>query len=249
MSITKRVQQGFLRLPFAKKTILISSALLMISPVLPWYDNRNSVGVGESFIGLKGPLFLVGVFCLSFGAISFFNLFLPLLGKNFFKLRRKAGAVSAILGMQCLFLLIIANSVFFHPSFGLTGASKGTRFGMIAAFFATALMLIGGWLAHRKEKNGEEDEMEEVMTHATPVQQPFTRPVQTVQSVPSSAVQNPAPIRRAEPVQDVPSAFTGDPLTLDAKTRYKLMRARQRQSQAAKDNLWGGARQNETTNF
>ena len=66
MSLTQRVKQGFLRLPMVKKAILLASGVLMLSVVLPWYDNRNSFGVGETYLGIQGPLFLVGVLvCVS----------------------------------------------------------------------------------------------------------------------------------------------------------------------------------------
>ncbi len=243
MSITKRLQQGFLRLPLAKKAVLVSSALLAFSPVLPWYDNRNSFGVGESFIGLKGPLFLVGILCLAFGAISFFNLFFPLMGRNFFRLKRKAGAMSSVFGLQSLILLVIANSVFFHPSFGVNVAHKGTRFGMMLAFVTAGIMFVAGWVAHRQEKNAPEEETDEAMVNPspTPTFQATPEPAaafQTHRPVHTPPIHAPS-VHAANEAQSVPSAFVGDPLTLDIKTRYKLMRSQERQSAGARENLWG----------
>jgi hypothetical protein len=223
MALTKRVKQGFLRLSMAKKVVLLSSGALMVSAVLPWYDNRNSFGVGETFLGVQGPLFLLGIFVFSFGAISFFNIFLPLLGKNFFKLKRKIGAVAMMLGAQSLFLLLIANSVFYHPSFGTNISHKGIRFGMLVAFISIGFMVSSGWLTHRREKKGEfDEEMEDFMVAPEPA--PAPEPIQHIQSATKPLTYG---------------TYEGDPLKLDAKTRYKMMKQQQRRSTNAQENLWG----------
>lgn len=282
MALTKRVQQGFLRLPFARKAILVSSAILMVSPLLPWYDNRNGVGIGETFLGIQGPLFLIGVLVLSFGAINFFNMFFPLMGKNFFQLRKRSGITAILLGFQSLFLILIANSIFFHPSFG-GEVSKGTRFGMVVAFGAIAVMLLAGFITHKKEKKGENDafddffqnpeaympepEPEPIQAVPTPVashgfgessMRSLYSPEEThtghaysasptpgrVSATPSSYSNTmrpsySAPSRVPSPRTENSSDENVDPLTLDAKTRYKMMRSQQRRSTDSQGNLWG----------
>ncbi|MBT4384970.1 hypothetical protein HOD30_04465 [Candidatus Peregrinibacteria bacterium] len=250
MAVTKRLKQGFLRLTLAKKAILISSGVLMLSPLLPWWDNSNSFGVGEVYLGIQGPLFLVGALIMTFGAISFFNLFLPLLGKNFFKLRRKSGITAMMLGLQASFLLAIGNSVFFHPSFGTNISNKSTRFGMLMTFGALAVMLIAGYVTYRRELKMEDEteDIEDIMTNAepvlvnpeptfTPAARPISRPtpVDVSEAVPPSI-----PARANSPYSRPAGAYGGDPLQLDAKTRYKMMKSRERQSKNAEGNLWGG---------
>ncbi len=212
----QRLKQGFLRLPALKKMLLLSSGLLMVSTIMPWYDLRNSFGIGETYLGVQGPLFLIGLLILGSGAVSFFNLFFPLLGRNFFELRRKTGLTSLILGFQSLLFLAVGNSVFYHPEFGVAGASKNTRFGMFLAFTGIGLMMISGWMAHRREKNESFEETEEVFTN------PTLEPT------------------RMTSVSPAASSVQADPLTLDPKTRWKMMRSQTRYSQAAKNNLWGG---------
>lgn len=226
MSVTQRVKQGFLRLPFARKTILISSAILAISPLLPWYDNRNSFGIGETYLGVQGPLFLIGFLIMGFGLINFSNLFLPLLGKNFFQLRRKTGATSLILGGQGLLLLLVANSIFFHPSFG-DAVSKRSGTGMFVAFMALGVMLVTGYLSRRKDSEEEPEPIEMVneIPEVAPVQS-YTAPVQSYER-PHVSPQQTSPV---------------DPLTLDPKTRYKMMQAQMRQNQSTSGtpaNYWG----------
>jgi hypothetical protein len=226
MSLTQRVKQGFLRLPFSKKAILFSSGLLMVSTVMPWYDERNSFGIGDTFLGVQGPLFLVGLLVLGFGAITFFNLFFPLMGRNFFNLRRRGGSVALLLGAQSLLLLAVANSVFYHPQFGLNLTNKGTRFGMMTAFFAVGAMMISGWMTRRKESE-ESVEMEA-----------YVEPVEVERAAAVSPVFTPMP--NPQPVGAEPGLRpVVDPLTLDAKTRYRMMQAQDRYSARARTNLWG----------
>lgn len=236
MSLTNRVKQGFLRLPFSKKAVLFSSGLLMLSTVMPWYDERNSFGIGDTYLGVQGPLFLVGLLVLAFGAITFFNLFFPLMGRNFFNLRRRGGSVALVLGAQSLLLLAVANSVFYHPEFGLNLTNKGTRFGMMVAFAAVGMMLISGYMIRRKESEESEEleaYIEPVMEQARPAVSPVFTPMPTPSAY--SAPSYSAP----QPVQVTPAPAGVDPLTLDAKTRYRMMQSQNRYSSSARGNLWG----------
>ena len=242
MSLTQRMKQGFLRLPLRKQVVLLASAGLMISPLMPWYDERNSFGVGDSYLGLQGPFFLIGFMVMGLGAISFFNMFLPLLGKHFFNLKKRGGILSVILGLQSVLLMVVANSVFFHPDFGVNLSTKSTRFGMTFAFITAGFMMVAGWFSRAKE-----EEVNEIVSLEEDVQEveiqedrPFAGP---------SAVS----YEQARPVQTsfsqpAPTATPSvDPLTLDPKARYKLMQARLRSQGGSvhygsnnASNFWGG---------
>ena len=226
------MKQGFLRLPFVKKAVMASSAATVVSTLMPWYDMRNSVGIGDTYLGVQGPLFIVGMLVLGFGAVSFLNLFLPLAGKSFFNLKRKGGATSMILGAQSLLLLLVANTTFYHPDFGLALSNKTTRFGMMMAFLSAGLMVISGYFARKYEAtHGEETEFfveEEVPSAPVSAPNSYAMPERRVQSS----------------LMDL-SAGAGegvDPLTLDAKTRYKMMQSQMRYSSSAKTNLWGSGK-------
>lgn len=246
MSLTQRLKQGFLRLPPMKKVILISSFTLCVSTVLPWYDQRNNFGVGDTFLGIQGPLFAVGLVVLGCGAVSFFNMFLPLMGRNFFDLKRKSGSLALSLGTQALLLLLVANSIFFHPEFASTINSKATRFGMMTAFFSIGALMIAGWWVNRKEKavaagGGEEREDDGFEdTYVAPVRASEEVPVETASrplyTQPSFNTVQERPAY-SQPVQQ--AATPVDPLTLDAKTRYKMLKSQGHYSPNARNNLWG----------
>lgn len=253
------MKQGFLRLPLRKQVVLLASAGLMISPLMPWYDERNSFGVGESYLGIQGPFFLIGFMVMGMGAISFFNMFLPLMGKNFFNLKKRGGITGVLLGFQATLLMVVATSIFFHPDFGVNLSTKSTRFGMTFAFAMTGFMMIAGWFARRKDTEVEEemDYEEEVEDVVIQDDRPFAGPSYN-QSYPSYTQERIAgsvqtPVQDRAPIQTNISQPAGaaevDPLTLDAKTRYRLMQSRMRQgsggsmhygSGSGSGNLWGG---------
>lgn len=249
MSLIQRTKQGFLRLPFLKKVVLLSSLGLMISTVMPWYDERNSFGVGESYLGIQGPFFLIGLMVLGFGAISFFHLFLPLTGKNFFKTKGKSGLTSFFLGIQSLLLLIVANSIFYHPDFGANISSKSTRFGMTFAFISLGLMALSGWLSRNKEDAESEEVIEDFEERIPPVMRSYEAPLhpEAIRSEPMDVpVQTSFSQPRAQ-ASSTPAPYSGgatpsvDPLTLDPRTRYKLMQSRMRKEGTIHSgpNFWG----------
>ena len=256
MSLTQRMKQGFLRLPLRKQVVLLASAGLMVSPVLPWYDERNSFGVGETYLGIQGPFFLIGAMVMALGAVSFFSMFLPLLGKNFFNIKKRGGVASVLIGFQSALLMVVATSIFFHPDFGVNLSTKSTRFGMTFAFIMTGFMMIAGWLSSRKESGVEEEmdyeeDVQDVEIEDRPFAGPSPLPTSYTQERVSSAFQSqPEPVQSypQEPVAATP--VNGDPLTMDAKTRYRLMQSRLRsqgQGQGGSmhygngaGNLWGG---------
>lgn len=210
---------------------MLGSAGLMISTILPWYDQRNSFGIGETYLGIQGPLFAIGAVLLLCGAVSFFNLFFPLMGRNFFNLKKRGGSISLLLAGQAFLMLIIANSIFYHPNFGLSVSSKTSRFGMIVAFVSIGVMAIAGWWTRRTESE-DEDNVEDIMQNQEPVR--VVTPTYNAQTytVPTYS----APVTPNNNSAD----DSVDPLTLDAKTRYKMMRSQgQHYSPSARNNFWG----------
>ncbi len=232
MSLTQRVKQGFLRLPLMKKAILVSSAGLMLSTVMPWYDQRNSFGIGDTYLGIQGPLFVIGALVLVCGAVSFFNILFPLMGRGFFNLKKRGGSTSLFLGAQSFVFLLISNTIFYNPDFGSAVSSKTTRFGMVLAFVSIGTMIVSGWLIRRKEGDDEND-IEDILSEVEPVDT-YSVPV-----VSSSMPTYTTPTQQSRPVAPVSSV---DPLTLDARTRYKMMQSQGRYSSSAQTNLWGGGK-------
>lgn len=201
MSLNQRIKQGYLRLPASEKAILIGSGLTMLSALLPWYDSMNGYSV-KTYIGTQGPMFLIGALVFLSGGYSFLKIFIPLTGRESFQKNVKNGKITLILGVQVLLLLIIANSIFFHPDFGISVTHKATRFGMMAAFLGSFTMILGAYFSSKKDA-----------------------PISTYREV---EYQNPGPRQDYGTYQA--STFQHQEEELDARARYKLASQSARQN-------------------
>ena len=148
----RRLNSAISRLDTTRKLVLISTVLVGISAVLPWYEDLDAFGAGDLYLGVTGPLFLVGLMVLASAAFVSYWILAPTLGRRLPSLPIKEGALFAFLGVQDLVLLLVANSVFFHPKFGVNITLKNTKFGMIIAAAGVLLMIWSGYRLYKKEE-------------------------------------------------------------------------------------------------
>ncbi|MBI4231741.1 hypothetical protein HY605_00795, partial [Candidatus Peregrinibacteria bacterium] len=59
------------KLAISKKLILVGSGLMVVSAFLPWYSDLDRFKIGDTFLGITGPLYLVGFLVLLAGLASF----------------------------------------------------------------------------------------------------------------------------------------------------------------------------------
>jgi hypothetical protein len=201
--MSPRLSDVWARLDVARKWILFSAALVALSTVMPWYADLDAFGAGDLFLGLTGPLFLVGLLMLGSAVFTLAWILLPLFDKRLPRLPFSEGTMYLFLGFQDLVLLLIANSVFFHPKFGVNITLKETGFGMIVAFVGVALYL---WSSYRLYKRAgrpvtsfeeleepKEQAREPVMRPQPSLQRPMERPLQR------PLTNNASPYLRREP--------------------------------------------------
>lgn len=134
-----------------RKWLFASAVILALSTVMPWYKDLDAFGAGDLYLGVTGPLFLIGLMVLASAILVGAWIVLPTTGRRLPSLPVKEGAFYTFLGVQDLLLLLVANSVFFHPKFGVNITLKSTEFGMIAAFAGVLLMIWSGYRLYRKE--------------------------------------------------------------------------------------------------
>ena len=147
---THSIKDRFLQLPFVYKLTGAGSILALISVFLPWYQDFDAFNTGDRFLGITGPLYLVGYIVLALSAFS-----LILTGFHFFEkklppLPMKEAMIYILSGAISLFLMVIANSVYLHPKFGINITSKVVQYGMIVAFAGAGIVLIAGVLQSRE---------------------------------------------------------------------------------------------------
>lgn len=147
-----RFKTALASLEVTRKWVLLSSAVIAVSSFLPWYKDLDAFKAGDLYLGVSGPLFLVGLMVLATSLLIGAWIVLPALGKRLPRFPFKEGEVFMFLGIQDLIFLFIANSVFFHPKFGFNILQKQTGFGMIVAFIGVFLLLWSSYSLYRKEK-------------------------------------------------------------------------------------------------
>lgn len=146
---SKRVAQVFQDLPFEKKLLGVGSLLLVLSLFLPWYQDLDSFKTGDMFLGLTGPLYLAGMSLLVMGVGNLVFMYMELNKKKMPFMHMKFSTFYFISGIFAFFMLLLVNSVYFHPKFGINITLKQSQFGMFFAFIASSFITIGGYLASR----------------------------------------------------------------------------------------------------
>jgi hypothetical protein len=139
------------RLPLSLKLIGFGSFITIVSVFLPWYEDLDAFNTGDQFMGLSGPLYLLGFLVLAMAIGSFSMIVLRFLGKKLPNLPLEEAHFHIFVGAMSLFLLLITSSIYFHSKFGVNITMKEMKIGMITAFIGTLFVLVGG-LRMNKEK-------------------------------------------------------------------------------------------------
>lgn len=147
---TNKIKERFLNLPLPQKLIGAGAILALVGSLLPWYHDFDAFNHGVQFLGVTGPLYLVGFIIIG---LSLFSLILTgfyLLEKNLPDLPMKESLVYILSGATGLFLLLIANSVYFHNDFGTNITSKEYGMGMMVVLVGAIAVTLGGILQNRE---------------------------------------------------------------------------------------------------
>lgn len=145
-------------LPLPKKIILTGSFLAFISVFMPWYSDIDRFKIGDTFLGITGPLYLAGLIVLLASASSLLMIIMILMEKPLPKLPLKDSHLNIFNGALSLLMLILTISVYFHPKFGLNITEKNLEFGMVLSFIGVGVLILGSILLIRtKEVNFEEE--------------------------------------------------------------------------------------------
>lgn len=153
-----RIKETFARSPKHTKLIGIGSLLLAISTVLPWYADLDSYRIGDQFLGVTGPASFVGIVILLLSGFSFWIFSYHLLERHVPRLPVREGILHLFVAIESLFLLVLVNSIFFHPKFGVNITLKESRFGMTIAFAAAIVLLVGGYMKNKEEIDSDKSE-------------------------------------------------------------------------------------------
>lgn len=146
---SKRIDQIFKELPMEKKLLTVGSLILFFSVFLPWYSDLDTFKTGFTYLGVTGPMYLLGLSVLALAATNLVFLTLDVYGIKSRYVKAKSSTIYLFSGLTSLYLLLLVNSVYFHNQFGVNITLKESQFGMFIAFLGMALNIIGSYLASR----------------------------------------------------------------------------------------------------
>lgn len=149
-----RIKETFLRLSKHTKLIGLGSLILLISTLLPWYADV-AFKTTEQFLGITGPTSFIGIMIILFSSFSLWLLSYRLLERRMPRLPFREAIFHLAVGIESLFLLLLVNSIYFHPNFGY--GIKESRFGMTIAFVGAIVLLVGAYFQNREEIMEEKD--------------------------------------------------------------------------------------------
>lgn len=128
----------------------VGSFIAFVSVFLPWYSDIDKFKTGDTFLGISGPLYLIGFLFLGLSAFSLTLVMRNVFGKKVPEMPVSEEYAYIFSGAGSLFLLLIACSIYFHSKFGVNITLKQAGFGMIMAFSGAFLVILGGYLKKKK---------------------------------------------------------------------------------------------------
>ncbi len=161
----KRFSQRVREMLFDQKLVMTGAFLYGVSVFMPWYSDLDRFGTGFSFLGITGPLYLVGILFLVSGLVSLGTLFVNSVRQRVLNFGLEMRRFYTLSGSFLLFLLLLTNSVYFHENFGVNITSKDFRFGMVLAFVGVFLQLFGGLVTQKKSHSALHSDLFDAAHH------------------------------------------------------------------------------------
>lgn len=149
---TKHIISRIKEFSSEQRLVFWGAVLMAVSVVLPWYSDLDAFRTGDMFLGITGPLYMVGLLMLGIGVVSMVT---TLHRNTRDKIERIFSAIGNFYIMAAgfsAFLLLLVNSVFFHPKFGVNIAIKESRFGMLVALAGVIALGYGGYLMRKRHR-------------------------------------------------------------------------------------------------
>jgi hypothetical protein len=147
-------------LPISGKLVLLGSLGAVIGVFLPWYSDIDRFKIGDTFLGVTGPLYLAGLMVFLASAISFGLIISKLLDKKLPTMKIKEWGLHTITGSLSLLMLTLSASVFFHSKFGLNLTEKSAGIGLTFCFIGSGVSVLGALLMRKQKTVQVEEQLE-----------------------------------------------------------------------------------------
>ncbi len=149
---TSRLKDSFTHSARHMKIMVVAGSALALSTFLPWYQDVDTYRTGDQFLGVTGPTSTIGFSILALSLASVLLNSYAMLGKKLIKLPWKDSSFNLFASIQSIFLLIVTNSIFFNPQFGINITLKESQFGMTIAFISSIAFVVGAYMSHKDAK-------------------------------------------------------------------------------------------------
>lgn len=155
-------------LPLQNKLILIGSLISAFSMLLPVYSDTSQWGAGITYLGITGPLSLIGFSVIVFSLIPSVSILQNIIKTKFKKLSLENS--SLISSLQTIFLLAVMSSIYLDSEFGVNITIKELRIGVILGFIGAIINLSGYYLIRKPHlsnsftKKSPQEDNEDFMT-------------------------------------------------------------------------------------
>lgn len=134
-----------------QKFVFYGSVAMIVSVFMPWYSDLDAFRTGETFLGVTGPLYLAGLLILGLGAVSCAAIFSRSVREKMEHFFSTLGNFYVMAAGFSAFLLLLTNSVYFHPKFGVNISIKETRIGMIICLIGVVALAAGGYFMKKRQ--------------------------------------------------------------------------------------------------
>lgn len=156
----KKIIERIQELPFDQKIVFWGAVAMLASIVMPWYSDIDAFKTGDTYYGITGPLYLIGVLFLLLSVTVIATLFNYTVREKIELIFSKLATFYIMVGGFCGFLLLMANSVYFHPKFGVNIAIKSSGFGMWVALIGVVMVFCGGYALRKRRARHNEIDLE-----------------------------------------------------------------------------------------
>lgn len=150
---TKSLRERIKEFTTEQKLVFWGSTLMVASVFFPWYSDLDAFKTGDTFLGITGPLYLAGVLLLGIGVIAASTMISRTMRDKMERIFSVIGNFYMMAAGFSAFLLLLANSVYFHPKFSMNIVIKESRLGMFIALAGVIALGMGGYMMRKQHRS------------------------------------------------------------------------------------------------
>ena len=161
MDKMRNAKMLFTKMTGSEKIIMIGSGLTILSLFLPWYRDLDAWGKGDTFLGITGPLSVVGLIILLGSGTVFAKMLGRMLNRKI-RLLEKFEHLSTYVAAENILLFVVTASIYFDPKFGVNITLKQTSLGLFLCLIGSLIVVFGDYMSRKEPEESESNVFEQV---------------------------------------------------------------------------------------